>query len=86
MQRSWNFTEPSIADGLSVSVRSTLTRREVEIAHLVSQGLPNKTVASQLGLEVGTVKIHLHKIFRKLGISKRAGLVLGAHIVRQDTA
>jgi len=65
------------ADGLSIcDIGTTLTRRETEIAQLVSQGLPNRAVADQLGVGEGTVKIHLHNIYRKLGISKRTGLML----------
>jgi DNA-binding NarL/FixJ family response regulator len=55
-----------------------LTRREAEVARLVSQGLANKVVAGQLGLCEGTVKIHLHTIYRKLRVSNRAGLILNA--------
>lgn len=53
-----------------------LTSREMEVARLVSQGLANKTVAGQLGLREGTVKIHLHNIYRKLGIPNRTRLIL----------
>jgi two-component system nitrate/nitrite response regulator NarL len=53
-----------------------LTKRETEIAGLVSQGLANKAVAGQLGVVEGTIKIHLHNIYRKLGISNRTGLML----------
>ena len=56
--------------------RAPLTRREVEVSALVSQGLPNKTVAYRLGLREGTVKLHLHNIYRKLGLSGRTGLIL----------
>jgi DNA-binding NarL/FixJ family response regulator len=55
-----------------------LTRREAEVASLVAQGLSNKTVAGQLGLQEGTVKIHLYSIYRKLGVSGRAQLILDA--------
>lgn len=55
-----------------------LTRREAEVARLVSQGLPNKVVAGELGLQEGTVKLHLHNIYRKLGVSNRTGLILNA--------
>ena len=55
-----------------------LTKREAEIAGLVSQGLANKAVAGQLGVREGTVKIHLHSIYRKLRVSNRAGLMLSA--------
>ena len=53
-----------------------LTKREVEVARLVVQGLPNKRVAVRLGVEVGTVKIHLHNIYQKLQISGRLGLAV----------
>lgn len=52
-----------------------LTRREAEIAQLVSQGFPNKLVAHQLGIREGTVKGHLHNIYRKLRVSNRTGLI-----------
>jgi two-component system nitrate/nitrite response regulator NarL len=56
-----------------------LTRRETEVAGLVSQGLANKVVAAQLGVTEGTVKIHLHSIYRKLRVSNRVGLILHAN-------
>jgi two-component system nitrate/nitrite response regulator NarL len=56
----------------------TLTRREVEIVRLVSRGLANKVVAGELGVREGTVKIHLHNIFRKLRVSNRTELILRA--------
>ena len=55
-----------------------LTKREVEIVQLVSQGFANKIVAGRLGVREGTVKIHLHNIYRKLRVSNRAGLIMAA--------
>ena len=56
----------------------TLTKREAQVAGLVSQGLANKVVAGQLGVAEGTVKIHLHNIYRKLRVSSRQELILTA--------
>jgi DNA-binding NarL/FixJ family response regulator len=56
-----------------------LTRRETEVAGLVSQGLANKAVAERLGVTEGTVKIHLYSIYQKLRVSNRAGLILRAN-------
>ena len=85
MRGQWDLTIPKKADGLSISsVGSTLTSREAEIAQLVSEGFPNRAVADQFGLSVGTVKIHLHNIFRKLGISKRTGLMQSLIINRRS--
>jgi len=53
-----------------------LTERERAIVALVERGLRNKEVAAELGLTEGTVKVHLHKIFDKLGIQSRMDLVL----------
>ncbi len=53
-----------------------LTPRERQVAFLVTRGLSNKDVARELGLSEGTVKIHLHNIFQKLGAKNRYGLIL----------
>jgi len=53
---------------------AVLTKRERQIAELVSAGLPNKEVGRQLDLTAGTVKVHLHNIFSKLAINNRTAL------------
>jgi DNA-binding NarL/FixJ family response regulator len=52
----------------------TLTARELEIARLASRGLRNKAIAGRLGITEGTAKLHLHSIYRKLGVASRAEL------------
>lgn len=53
-----------------------LSLRERQIALLVQRGLRNKEVAEELGLTEGTVKVHLHKVFEKLGLRSRTELIL----------
>jgi DNA-binding NarL/FixJ family response regulator len=53
-----------------------LTPRERQVALLVTRGLSNKDVARELGLSEGTVKIHVHNIFQKLGAKNRYGLIV----------
>jgi DNA-binding NarL/FixJ family response regulator len=53
-----------------------LTKREAQVAELVSQGFANKTIAQQLGLREGTVKIHVHNIYQKLRVPNRTSLIL----------
>ena len=48
-----------------------LSGRELEILHLVSQGLSNSEIAARLVLSVGTVKTHIHTIYGKLGVRDR---------------
>jgi DNA-binding NarL/FixJ family response regulator len=58
------------ADGMS------LTPREREIVMAVADGHSNKRVASDLGIAEGTVKLHLHKAYKKLGVTNRVQLSL----------
>jgi two-component system nitrate/nitrite response regulator NarL len=52
----------------------TLTERERQIMHLVSEGLSNKEIGRRLSVSDGTIKVHLHHIFEKLQISNRTSL------------
>jgi DNA-binding NarL/FixJ family response regulator len=56
--------------------RLQLTAREQQVLELVEQGLRNKEIASELGIQPGTVKIHLKHIFEKTGVRGRYGLAL----------
>ena len=47
----------------------SLTSREREVIPLITEGLLNKEVARRLGVSEGTVKVHLHNIFQKTGVS-----------------
>lgn len=51
-----------------------LTPREREISELVCRGMSNKAIAATVGSTEGTVSIHLHNVYRKLGISSRTTL------------
>jgi two-component system nitrate/nitrite response regulator NarL len=55
-------------------VEKLLTRREIEVMLRVSDGLSNKEVGSQLNISEGTVKIHLHSIYHKVGVGNRTSL------------
>lgn len=55
-------------------VFQALTRQEKTVASLVAEGKPNKVISRELGISEGTVKIHLHNIYGKLGVSNRTSL------------
>lgn len=55
---------------------SALTERELEIAGLIRAGLRNREIAARCTLTEGTVKVHLHSIFQKLGIKSRSELII----------
>lgn len=56
-----------------------LTPRETEIAERVAAGFQNKEIAEKLGIADGTVRIHVHNIFKKLGIQNRVELANRIH-------
>ena len=62
----------------SAKAADTLTPRELEIVRMVAQGLRNKAIAERLSISEGTVKVHLHNIYEKLGVDGRLELVLCA--------
>jgi len=50
---------------------NALTARESQILKLLQQGLSNKMISRSLGIELPTVKNHVHSILAKLGIHRR---------------
>ncbi|MCO6049109.1 response regulator transcription factor [Mesorhizobium sp. RP14(2022)] len=48
-----------------------LTRREMQVLEMVSQGAQNKTIAAAFDLSEHTVKIHVHNIINKMGTNNR---------------
>jgi non-specific serine/threonine protein kinase len=48
-----------------------LTRRELEVAHLIGYGLSNREMAEQLGISQRTVESHVENVLRKLGFGSR---------------
>lgn len=55
-----------------------LTPRERKLVQLVAQGLRNREIAAELGITEGTVKVYLHSVFDKLGVTSRTELAIRA--------
>jgi NarL family two-component system response regulator LiaR len=55
-----------------------LTNRELEVLRLLAQGKHNPEIARNLAISEGTVKIHVHHIISKLGVSVRTGAAVRA--------
>jgi two-component system, NarL family, nitrate/nitrite response regulator NarL len=55
--------------------RISFSPRESEIARMVAQGYPNKTIAAALDISPWTVCTYLRRIFAKLKISSRSAMV-----------
>ncbi len=56
----------------------SLTPRERDIARLVAAGQRNRAIGYALGISEGTVKMHLHNVYVKLGFESRTQLAMSA--------
>jgi DNA-binding NarL/FixJ family response regulator len=63
-------------------VDKLLTQREWTVMALAAEGLSNKEIARRLKVTTGTAKIHLHHVFRKMGVRSRSALA--ALVVRNS--
>ena len=57
-----------------------LTRRERDVARLVATGQRNRVIAESLGISEGTVKMHLHNVYCKLGLESRTQLAMDVRV------
>jgi DNA-binding NarL/FixJ family response regulator len=55
-----------------------LTRREADVLSILSRGHPDKLIARELGIGVGTVKTHMKQLMQKFDVSTRTQVVLSA--------
>lgn len=55
---------------------AALSTRERAVAALVAKGRRNREIAEELRITEGTVKVYLHNIYEKLGVTNRTELAL----------
>ncbi len=67
-----------LSDTLGAGEPAVLAPRERELIKLVQGGLRNREIAQKLGVTEGTIKVYLHTVFQKLGVSSRTELAIRA--------
>jgi DNA-binding NarL/FixJ family response regulator len=71
-----------------LAVDSPLTNRERQVLGLIERGFSNKEIALELGIEVSTVKNHVHNVLDKLHVGRRVEAIshlrLTATMVKAD--
>lgn len=63
---------------MSVSARSPaaeLSQRERQVLELLAEGLLYKEIGDRLGITVGTIKQHIHRIYEKMHVQNRTEAV-----------
>ncbi len=85
VQSGGNWIDPELqarieelSGTLAASPRPSLAPRERQLIRFVSKGLRNREIAKELGVTEGTVKVYLHAVFEKLGVSSRTELAVRA--------
>jgi DNA-binding NarL/FixJ family response regulator len=53
-----------------------LSARERDVTGFAAKGWSNKEIGERLGISEGTVKVHLHRVYEKLGVKNRLELAL----------
>jgi LuxR family maltose regulon positive regulatory protein len=74
------LVEPKQADSAKTQAFKSdwvepLSEREIEVLHLISEGLTNQEIATGLYLSLHTVKVHARNIYAKLGVKNRTQAV-----------
>ena len=67
--------QPTFSQNIKIE-EAGLTRREKEVVQLAAQGYNDDEIAKMLSISAFTVKFHLKRIFKKLGIHKRVELIV----------
>lgn len=76
--------EAAVEESSVTATYPELTRRESEIARLVSQGLSNREIASKLVISQRTAETHVEHILTKLGFTSRAQIA--AWVVEEEAS
>ncbi len=58
--------------------QGTITKREAEVLRLLVEGRPNREIGSTLNIDEATVKAHVGRLMRKLGVDTRIALSVEA--------
>jgi predicted ATPase/DNA-binding CsgD family transcriptional regulator len=75
---------PATATPAAVPLATPLTKRELQVAELIADGLSNKDIASRLVIARRTAEGHVEHILTKLGFTSRAQIAAWLNDRRQD--
>ncbi len=78
IERSSTAVVRSQQDFAGVRLRETLTRKELQVVHLITQGYKNRQIADSLHTSEQVVKNYVRNVFDKVGVSDRLELAIFA--------
>jgi len=74
-----NLAENALMEGLGPAKQPELTQRDREVLHCLGAGLNNKSIARQMGISGGTVKVHIKHLLCKLKLHSRLEAAAWVH-------
>nr|WP_279537126.1 LuxR C-terminal-related transcriptional regulator [Aestuariicella hydrocarbonica] len=63
---------------------SELSRRELDVAKLVMNGLANREIAEQLGISIKTVEIHRSRVMSKMQVKRLAEFMDKVSLIKHE--
>ena len=60
----------------ALSKQFGLSKRQLEIAQLICRGCTDEAIADRLQLSVGTVRMHTERLYRRVDVQSRLGLLV----------
>ena len=82
VQRATSVSRQGAELSSGEGVDERLSKREREVLQQAATGAGNKELADRLAISEATVKVHMTRIFQKLGVKGRAELVAAYHRLR----
>jgi len=67
---------PPVQAAAPQATESKFTDREGQVLNLLIEGRPNRDIAMMLGIDEGTVKAHISRLMRKVGVGNRTALTM----------
>ena len=67
---------PATQHSTARAAESKFTDREGQVLNLLIEGRPNRDIAMMLGIDEGTVKAHISRLMRKVGVGNRTALTM----------
>ena len=68
--------DPEEADGAPTK----LSKRQKQLILMLDQGLSNRDIAEALGISEHTVKVHLWRLFKRIGVNSRTQMLHYARV------
>lgn len=75
---------PPVGDGGGDPIAQRMTPRELDVLELLMEGRTNRQIADSMGIDPVTVKAHLGRMLRKVGVKNRVELTLRAIADRME--